>query len=654
MADRRDDVFRVKPRPPRGGARTTERSFLSRVAMEMGKAGGTHGRSLGNTRRRGAKRGRGWVAARLMDSNPGPSARRVVIKTRLVTFKQAGRRSAATHLRYIVRDGVGRDGQPGRAYSADSDVADVKAFEERSQGDRHQFRFIVAPEDAVQLEDLRDFTRELMTRMERDLGTRLEWVAVDHWDTDNPHTHVVLRGKDQTGQNLVIGREYISHGMRIRAGELATHWLGPRTEREIQASLERDVNQERLTGLDRKLRALDQGAGVVDLAVPAQNLGGLRQRALLTGRLQHLQALGLARQLDPGRWQLRPDAESILRGLGERHDIIRTMQRALGGERREFAFAGAPDSVPVTGRIVAKGLADELHDRPYLVIDALDGRAHYVALPKTMDLTQLPIGGIVEARPVRESVADRNIAALAPRGLYLPKTHVQKLRVEGASSDRAYEVVDGHVRRLEALRRAGIVERVADGLWRVPADLVDRGRAYDHNRLNGIELTLHSHLPIEQQVRTIGATWLDRQLIANDDTFASTSAFGAATRQALSARADFLVEQGLAERQNGRLAVARDLLGKLRDRDVGGAAERLARETGLVYRPTKDGSRVSGIYRTSVTLASGRFAMLGDGLGFSLVPWRAAIEPALGRRVSAVVRDGEVSWDLGRQRGISR
>ena len=184
----------------------------------------------------------------------------------------------ATHLRYIVREGVGRDGQPGQAYGAETDAADVEAFEERGRDDRHQFRFIVAPEDGVELEDLRDFTRHLMRRMERDLGTRLEWVAVDHWDTDNPHTHVVLRGKDQAGENLVIGREYISHGMRKRASELATSWLGPRTDLEIQASLRREVDQERWTGLDRKLHAIDDGWR--DRSARARRGGRLARRAL--------------------------------------------------------------------------------------------------------------------------------------------------------------------------------------------------------------------------------------------------------------------------------------------------------------------------------------------------------------------------------------
>src|SRR4030095_1074483 len=131
MSDGSDDMFRVKPRPPRDVGGLGGRRFLSRVKMEMSKFGHAAGREVLGNRGRGAKRGRGWVTARLMDANQGPQARRVVVKTRVVVFKQAGRRSAPMHLRYIVRDGVGRDGQPGQAYSAESDAANVDAFEER-------------------------------------------------------------------------------------------------------------------------------------------------------------------------------------------------------------------------------------------------------------------------------------------------------------------------------------------------------------------------------------------------------------------------------------------------------------------------------------------------------------------------------------------
>jgi hypothetical protein len=316
-------------------------------------------------------------------------------------------------------------------------------------------------------------------------------------------------------------------------------------------------------------------------------------------------------------------------------------------------IAGGRPDVPVTGRIAAKGLAEEPEDRPYLVVDGLDGRGHYVALPKSTDLTQLPFGGIVDVQPVGESAADRKIAELAQGSSYLPRTHLHKLRVEGVDRDRAEELVDGHVRRLEALRRAGIVQRVADGFWKLPADLVEKGKAYDQKRLGGVAIGLRAHLPIEKQIRAIGATWLDQQLVAGVD-FASATGFGAAAREALGARVDFLVEQGLAERRNGRAVLARELLTTLRDREIGHAAVKISRDTGLVYRPTKEGTRVSGIYRQSVTLASGRFAMLSDGLGFALVPWRPIIENALGRTVAAVSRGDHVSWQLGLKRGIGR
>ncbi|WP_458410975.1 DUF3363 domain-containing protein [Aeromonas caviae] len=118
-------------------------------------------------------------------------------------------------------------------------------------------------------------------------------------------------------------------------------------------------------------------------------------------------------------------------------------------------------------------------------------------------------------------------------------------------------------------------------------------------------------------------------------------------------RADFLAEQGLAERRGQRVILARNLLGTLRNRELAQAAKGIAAETGLEHRPVADGQRVAGIYRRSVMLASGRYAMLDDGMGFSLVPWRPVIEQRLGQHIAAVVRGGGVSWELGRQRGPS-
>jgi type IV secretory pathway VirD2 relaxase len=160
-----------------------------------------------------------------------------VAKTRLVRLGGKGLTGARAHLRYIQRDGVTRDGQPGPLYSAGDDVGDGRAFLERCDGDRHQFRFIVSAEDADQYQDLKSFVRRLMTQMEADLATRLDWVAVDHFNTGHPHTHIMLHGKDDRDQNLVIACEYIGQGIRERAAELVTLDLGPRTDFEIETRL---------------------------------------------------------------------------------------------------------------------------------------------------------------------------------------------------------------------------------------------------------------------------------------------------------------------------------------------------------------------------------------------------------------------------------
>jgi type IV secretory pathway VirD2 relaxase len=642
-----DDRFRIRPGAPkqRGDA------FINQVLRQTSKAGAKLAKG-GN--RPGARLGRGHVATRFADRARAPNARRVTIKTRLVNLAKAGARSTSTHLRYIEREGVGREGEPGKAYGPTTDDADLAVFEESGREDRHQFRFIISPENAEQLDDLQTYTRHLMARMEADLGTRLEWVAVDHWNTDNPHTHVVLRGKDDTGKDLIISRDYIAEGMRHRASELATEWLGPRTELEIQRGMQREVDQERWTGLDRTLQR-EATEGLVRTARLEAEPRLQRQRLLLVGRLQRLQRMGLATEQHPGVWAVHADAESTLRAMGERGDIIRTMQRAMGGQRRDLAvFQPGEDGRSIVGRVVGKGLADELYDKGYLIVDGTDGKAHYVALPPRTELEHYPTGAVVEVKgSAAVRAADKTIAALAADELYRTDQHLAITLARPHPDRNPREVVDAHVRRLEALRQAGIVERLAEGVWRVPDDLPERGREYDTKRLGGgVAVELKSHLPIERQARVIGATWLDQQLIGGGKGLGDLG-FGSEVKNVLQQRVDFLAEQGLAERRGPRVILARNLLATLRGRELAIVAQGIAAETGLEHRPVADGERVSGVYKRSVQLASGRYAMLDDRMGFSLVPWRPVIEQRLGQHIAATVRGGGVSWEIGRQRGLS-
>jgi type IV secretory pathway VirD2 relaxase len=649
---RDDNEFRLNPAAPRDRLSCPGEGFTTRVLRTVNRVGPMPSRGTAAKPRASlARLGRGAAALAFAGSKLGPYSRRVVIKSRIVNLKRVTPQAVDAHLRYITREGVGHDGRPTQPYGSDTDAADRHEFAAASRKDRHQFRLIVAPEDGVEFTDLRDFTRELMSTMERDLGTKLEWIAVDHWDTDHPHTHVVLRGKDDQGKDLIIARNYMTDGMRLRACELSTQWLGLRTEREIQESLRRDVSQEAWTGLDRQLQALAR-EGAINLARPHADGKALQRRNLLIGRLQVLAGMGLAREQSSGIWELASAAEITLRALGERGDIIKTMQRALGGQQRELALFNADSGAPpIVGRILATGYLEELDERAYVIVDGIDGRAYHV--PIGQDLSEFPFGGIVEVRPTPLRAADRNIAALSQNGIYRTEKHRLRVRAHGDLRHHSDEIVEAHVRRLEALRRAGIVERQAEGVWQIPADLVARGQVYDRRRTGGVDIQLHSHLPIDRQVTTLGATWLDQTLVSGEAPIANAG-FGATVKKALRKRVDFLIEHGFAQRDGDRGKVPSNLLTTLRQRDLDGVAKVIAAETGLSYRPLGDGERAAGAYRRIVVAASGRFAMLDDGLGFTLVPWRPVLEQRMGQKLTATIGGDHVTWSLGRQRGPSR
>ena len=259
-----------------------------------------------------------------------------------------------------------------------SDGIDDRAFAERCEDDRHHFRFIVSPEDAGKINDLCAFTRDLMGKAERDLGTELDWVAVDHWNTGNPHVHVLVRGRTDDGKDLVISRNYISGGIRAQAEQLVELELGPRTEREIAAELNAEVKAERWTGLDRALRALADGsAGVADLRPGESEPQNLELKRRMIGRAQSLERFGLVETLAPAVWSLKPDLERTLRALGDQGDIIKTMHRAIAqGTARsqaDFAVEDQP-AKPILGKLLERGLHNELSGQAYAIIDAVDGR----------------------------------------------------------------------------------------------------------------------------------------------------------------------------------------------------------------------------------------------------------------------------------------
>ena len=573
MTSRDDDLT---PRP----GRIRDKSFVGQ-AMRAARRAGHTGTRLGASGKpdTGSRFGRGRRAA--VAASLRSTSRRVVVKARVVRQHGTRFRSASlgNHLTYLRRDGVTRDGNQPGMFDATQNSADEKDFADRCTEDRHHFRFIVSPEDAKDMADLRSFTRELMQDAARDLGTKLDWVAIDHWNTDNPHVHILVRGKADDGQDLVISRDYISRGLRARASERVTVELGPRKEQDIRNALETEVAAERWTGLDRALQvAADEGAGVADLR-PQASQEDDELRLFMVGRATKLGKLGLAEEIASGQWVFTPAMEATLRELSIRGDIIKTMHRAMQRWDQEpditsFALHGNRPADPILGRLIERGLYDELKGTAYVIIDGVDGRTHHLKLAN-MDMT----------------------------GDGAPGTIVET---------RSYEDAKGKKQ---------------------------------------LSLAVRSDLAIEAQIEAQGATWLDRRLI-DDTAITGRAGFGAEVISAMERRGDFLVGEGLAKRVGNRLVFARDLLSTLRRRELDVAAAKITAETGLAYRPAAEDEHVAGTYRQRVTLASGRFAMIDDGLGFQLVPWRPVLDQHLAQEIKGRVRGNSVNWSFERKRGL--
>jgi len=630
------------------------RKYLGRVVAAAARAGGGTGRR--SRRFDGSRIGRGASIGRVLGSRDkygGLRGRRVVVKVRLVKLAARGLSGARAHLRYIQRDGVTREGAPGALYSAERDEADGKAFLERADGDRHQFRFIVSAEDGAEYPDLKPFTRRLMAQMEADLGTKLDWVAVDHFNTGHPHTHIMLRGVDDRGQNLIIAREYIAHGLRERAAELVTLDLGPRTTQDIEARLRHDIGKERLTAIDRRL-VRDMDADRVVVSADRDPF----QQSLRAGRLQKLESMGLANDLGGARWRLAEGLEDTLRRVGERGDIIRTMQRELAARnvaregRDRAVFDPADWTATVTGRVVMRGLADEHRDRHYLLVDGTDGRALYVDIGRGDLHEPLPEGAIVRVTACQPMVreVDRTVAAVAVAngGRYSIDLH---LRHDPSASEAFAETL---VRRLEAIRRGGgKVERAPDGTWTIATDHLAQVERFEarQTRDRPVQIETLSSVPIERLGRFEGATWLDRELSSSQPVPLRDSGFGREVRDALNVRRRWLVEQELAYVEDGQTRLRANAIVVLQRRELLRVAEGISRDLGKMFVEAHVGAAVEGTLRQQVDLAAGRFALVEKSREFTLVPWRTVLEKRLGTQVAGMMRTDGVNWHVGRARG---
>jgi len=581
-------------------------------------------------------------------------SRRVVVKVSIVRMAGKGAGAQRLHLKYIERDSAAPNGETGKLYDRSPGEVDSKAFVGRGVDDRHQFRVIVSPEDGREMENLTAFTKDLIREMERDLGTKLDWVAADHYDTGQPHTHIVIRGKRDDGKDLVMRKDYISQGIRERAEELVTIELGRIPEADVKRKIAMGVEAERYTYLDRGLAKKCEN-GLVELSNPRR--GQAWRAQLERQRLRTLSQMGLASPRGSGLWKLAPDFKKTLIRMGERGDIIKGLHRiaaskSLGRmiDASSIYNPASENARIITGSVITSGVRDDINDKAYIVLDTADGKSRYVEVGSASKLEGLSEGMIITIHSANlgPKPSDHTIARLAHAngGHYSPSQHFAEPNV-------SHGFVTAHVRRLEALRRAGHVKRTGDGAWSVPDDYLKRAAAYEKalSARRGADFSFKSTQTLEQMTKAIGATWLDEHLRDSGDSLAPRG-FGAKLQQARRLRRQFLMEQGYNVSQGKRLD--QSVLDDLETRDLASAGKAYGKSSYRDYVPAEGSGRVRGKYVGVINRPSGKYAVLEKSLEFTLVPWRENMERQLGRELSGELRAGSFSWSLARGRGLSR
>ncbi|NQY98964.1 MAG: DUF3363 domain-containing protein [Henriciella sp.] len=577
--------------------------------------------------------------------------RRVMIKVRVHRLSGSGAGAQRAHISYLQRDGAGKDKDPAEFYDDTSDGIDGQDWLKEHADDRHHFRFIVSPEDGEKLHELKSFIRELVSQVEIDLETKLDWIAVDHYNTEHPHTHIVMSGRRDDGKDLVISKDYLSHGIRERGSAFLTRELGLQTEAELVAKLERETGLRKVTRMDRILmREMDRTGAV--------NLDKLRRnRPHYQKRLNTLRSMGLARHQSGGIWSVDDQLDIALNALEKSDTIAVRIEQAVRGagldrisahEQGPFNYNNA-----VHGRLLKVGYDNELMDRRYAIVDGLDGHVHYFDLGTSFPKGLKP-GDMLEIKPRSPGALgmDQTIADVAAqnRGIFSLTKHEQSdLKV----SAKHLAMIKN---RIAALERAGLIQRFHEEAYSIGSDFVDRvdkhlGKAA--KRSPNIVRKLEGRA-FESQVRAFGETWLDQQLAGQAVEPIGDAGLGGDIRSAMDDRMRRHFQRGIVNDRNTK-ELSDNHLKLLQKEGMLHASLDITKETGLTYRAIKPGDRIEGTFKRVHQTEHAKFAVIDRGREFSLVPWKRELEKLRDRPIEITMsRSRSIAWTIGRTRGLSR
>ncbi|HRE45602.1 MAG TPA: DUF3363 domain-containing protein [Terricaulis sp.] len=490
-----------------------------------------------------------------------------------------------------------------------------------------------------------------MTQVETDLRTDLDWIAAEHHDTGHAHVHLLIRGRRDDGRDLVIPRPYVSHTFRERAEAIVTRELGLRLEHGLSHDLDHAISrapeQIRLTEFDHALRAAARGDEISIADLPAE------RRSALVQRLNRLEDWKLAERLAANRWRLDRALEDKLIRLGDERARERALARLMAREDRGLEpertrrLEDAHSSQRVSGKLVGfEKLSSDVRG-PFLIgVEGVDGHFWTARVGRQEELRWLngvEHGAIVSIHrtPAELRASDRTIIDIAGA----ERSYSAERHREVRPTDRD-NYIEMHERRLEALRREGIVERTKDGWFILPADYEAQVLAREgRGGRQAIEIRVLDSQPLEKQIGYQGPTWLDR----SDQDPIPPRGFGLEALNAFDDRMAQLRDWGLATKDYGRLAPAPGSHRTLREWERDDMRQKIERQTGRTPHFAQDGERVEGIFASRIHKTGKSFALILQDRTATLVPWKPAMDRAFNQLISGQVNGQELDFKYGRE-----
>jgi len=391
-----EPIIRLRPRKSKHGPNENPRKYAGALRSML---------RLVQMSKRG-KKTRGTHGAGGSGRSQRTFNQRVAVRVSYSANKNPGQWKA--HGRYVARETATQGGKAAEAgFNATEQSLDIAAKLDKWQGagDERLFKIIVSPEFGDRL-NLHQYTRELVHRMEHDLGAQLEWVAAVHHNTEHPHVHIALRGIDKKGTPLRLPREYIRGGLRERAEEIATESLGYRSAADAQEAHRREAVQTRYTPLDRILQFSNDGSSSHFVVTANPEDGSLSESARelqkhLAARLMHLQKMGLAQFMGPHQWSVQADFEKVLRTLqqsGDRQKTLAAHGALLSDTRLPLQVTNLRQLQRVEGRVLLH-TEDEQSGKRYMLVEGTDAKVHLIyhssAIEEARSEGKLAVGSFI-------------------------------------------------------------------------------------------------------------------------------------------------------------------------------------------------------------------------------------------------------------------